>query len=89
MKLTTAINIVRALAVTACLFCLTGLAFAQPVGVGDNSHAVVVKHSFGKKRTPKSHKDQAEIDAAHKAALNKIKSPPAPTDPWATVRPGN
>jgi hypothetical protein len=78
----------RTLAVSViALLLLTGVSVSQPAGVGDNSRAVVVKHRFGAKYLTKARKKQLELEAAHKAALNKIPTPPAPTDPWAKMRP--
>jgi len=70
------------------LLFLSGAAAAHYLEPSDPSRATVIKHSFGaKKHAAKDHRKQREIDAAHKAALSRIKEPPAPKDPWALVRP--
>jgi hypothetical protein len=75
------------LALCALLF-LSGGSAAHYLEPSDTSRATVAKHSFGaKKHVTRDHKKQREIDAAHKAALSRIKEPPAPKDPWAQVRP--
>jgi len=78
----------KSLAISLCaLLFLTGAAASHYLEPSDNSRATVARYSFlAKKRAAKDHRKQLEIDAAHKAALNKIKTPPAPTDPWAQVR---
>jgi hypothetical protein len=75
------------LSLCALLF-FSGAADAHYLEPSDTSRATVVKHRFGaKKHAARDHNKQREIDAAHKAALSRIKEPPAPKDPWAQVRP--
>jgi hypothetical protein len=66
------------------LLSFTSVALSQ-VG-GDNVHTFLAKHDAAVASVLKSHKRRLEIDAAHKAALRKIPTSPAPTDPWAVVR---
>jgi hypothetical protein len=74
------------------LLVLGDVAAAHYLEPSDTSRATVVRHAFGAKKHAakdhnKDHRKQREIDAAHKAALRRIKEPPAPKDPWAQVRP--
>ena len=70
------------------LLVLGGAADAHYLEPSDTSRASFIGHRFGtKKHAARDHKKQREIDAAHKAALSRIKEPPAPKDPWAQVRP--
>ena len=70
------------------LLLFSDAAAAHYLEPSDMSRATVAKHSFGAKRhVARDHTKQREIDAAHKAALSRIKEPPAPKDPWAQVRP--
>ncbi len=73
-------------AVALALLSFTGVALSQHIEGGENTHTFLAKHDAAVARAHKAHKRQLEIDAAHKAALRKIPTPPAPTDPWAAVR---
>jgi hypothetical protein len=79
----------KRLSLALCALLVLGeAAAAHYLEPSDTSRATVIKHSFGaKKHVARDHKKQTEIDAAHKAALSRIKEPPAPKDPWAQVRP--
>jgi hypothetical protein len=79
---------VKTLVIAACVIVLlpTGVSFAQHRLDGANPNEVAAAHDIAWIRAKKAHRKKLELDAAHKAALKKIKTPPAPTDPWATVR---
>jgi hypothetical protein len=80
----------KLLSLSLCvLLCLSGTAAATHyLEPSDTSRAHFIGHRFGaKKHVARNHKKQRELDAAHKAALSRIKEPPAPKDPWAQVRP--
>jgi hypothetical protein len=72
--------------VAFALLSFTSVALSQRIEGGDNVHMFLAKHDAAVVRAHKAHKRGLEIDAAHKAALRKISTPPAPTDPWAAVR---
>jgi hypothetical protein len=79
----------KILAISACtLALLTGVAFSQQQG-GENVNSLTAKQDAATFRAMQEQKKRQETEAAYKAALEKIKSPTPPTDPWAKVRTPN
>jgi F0F1-type ATP synthase membrane subunit b/b' len=67
---------------------LTGVASSQiSGGTGDNANTYSDKIDSARKRAEEKRKEQMELDAKYKAALDKTKAPAVAADPWATVRP--
>jgi hypothetical protein len=72
------------------LLLLTGVAFSQEGReAGENSNTNLEKRDADASRAAEEQKKRREQDAAYKAALQQMKAPATPTDPWAEVRPAN
>ena len=79
----------KTLVATAIIFAmLTGVASSQfSGGSGDNANTYTEKADAARQRAAEKQKEQRELDAKYKAALDKTKAPDVAPDPWAIVRP--
>jgi hypothetical protein len=81
--------VMKTLVATAIIFAmLTGVASSQfSGGSGDNANTYTEKADAARQRAAEKQKEQRELDAKYKAALDKTKAPNVAPDPWAIVRP--
>jgi hypothetical protein len=79
----------KAMVASLALLAFPDVVLAQHyVEPSDVARATIYSHSFkSKHHTKHAREKQHALDAAHKAALNKIPNQPQPADPWAKVRP--
>jgi hypothetical protein len=71
---------------TFALLLLTSVAFSQGRESGENPNTLVEKQEADAARAAVEREKQKQLDAQYKAALGRMKTPTAPSDPWGDVR---
>ena len=72
------------------LVSLTGAVFSQvKYEAGDNVNTINDKLDSAEKQAVEAQKKRMKLDAAYKAALDKVKEPNVAHDPWANMRPAS
>jgi hypothetical protein len=75
---------------TFALLFFTSVAFSQgresEENANDNPNTMADKQDAAAARAAVERQKQKELDAQYKAALGRVKTPTAPSDPWGDVR---